>query len=110
MKLVIVEENNGESGAELTFEKNLVTIGRDPMNCDQVFDQTKWPMVSRTHAEFRMMGDRLVVDDLRSRYGTLVDGRAIVAKEPCEMREGMRVQFGANGPTIRLVRYESTPD
>jgi ABC transport system ATP-binding/permease protein len=104
MKIHLSEESNGQLLPEREWELPAVRIGRDGSDCQIVFDGTKWPMVSRKHAEFRIDGGRSVVVDLSSRFGTFLDGRQV--SEPAEVRAGSRVQFGQGGPVLRVVRIE----
>lgn len=48
--------------------------------------------VSREHAEFRISSDEVVLRDLGSRNGTLVNGKAIT--EPCVLKDRDLVQVG----------------
>jgi predicted component of type VI protein secretion system len=49
--------------------------------------------VSREHAEFIISGDAVVVRDLGSRNGTLVNGKALMS-EPCRLKDRDLVQVG----------------
>ncbi|HEY0003501.1 MAG TPA: FHA domain-containing protein [Pyrinomonadaceae bacterium] len=104
MKIVLVEERVGQQPAERAYEGESIKVGRDPATCQIVFDQREWPMVSRKHAEFRLREGRCMLADVGSRFGTFVDGQRIA--EPAEVRQGARVQFGAGGPVLRVVRFE----
>ena len=107
MKLVLVQERNGQSGPERTFEHQSVKVGRDPAECHLVFDQSEWPMVSRRHAEFRVKDDRCLIVDTNSSFGTFLDGQRLT--EPSEVKVGSQVQFGAGGPVMRVVSAEAVP-
>ncbi|HEX8138660.1 MAG TPA: FHA domain-containing protein [Pyrinomonadaceae bacterium] len=104
MKIVLSEESNGQQKPERVYERNVVKIGRDPAECQVVFNQTEWPMVSRRHAEIRLKDGRYLLVDTNSSFGTFLDGQRIT--EPVEIREGARAQFGAGGPIMRVVRIE----
>lgn len=65
-----------------------VVVGRSPSS-DIVINE---PFVSATHARFTMQGPALVVEDLRSTNGTLVNGRPIVS--PVTLKDGDEVQIG----------------
>jgi ABC transport system ATP-binding/permease protein len=106
MKLVLAEDRDGQLTGERTFTSEVVLVGRDPAVCHFFFDQAKWPMVSRKHAEFRLREGRCVLTDTNSRFGTLVNGQKIT--EPVELRVGARVQLGANGPVLRVVSLQQT--
>ena len=107
MKIVLGEDRNGQLAGERTFTSEIVLVGRDPAVCHYFFDQSKWPMVSRKHAEFRLREGRCVLADANSRFGTLVNGQKITG--PVEVRVGARIQLGANGPVLRVVSLEQTP-
>jgi hypothetical protein len=65
-----------------------VVIGRSPSS-DIVINE---PFVSSNHARLTLQGPALVIEDLNSTNGTLVNGRAIV--EPITLRDGDDVQIG----------------
>lgn len=65
-----------------------VVIGRSP-SCDIVIAE---PFVSGNHARFTLQGPALVLEDLHSTNGTLVNGRTII--EPVTLRDGDEVQVG----------------
>ena len=102
MKIYLAEETNGQLQPEREFDSATVKVGRDGSDCQIVFDGNEWPMVSRKHAEFRVEGGRSLLVDLKSRFGTFLDGRQL--SEPAEIRAGSRVQFGPGGPVLRVVR------
>ena len=107
MKIVLAQEFNGQPGPERTFDHLIIKVGRDPADCHLVFDQSEWPMVSRKHAEFRTKDNRCLIVDTNSSFGTFLDGQRVA--EPLEVRLGSRVQFGAGGPVMRVIRLESQP-
>ncbi|MGB9179108.1 MAG: FHA domain-containing protein [Pyrinomonadaceae bacterium] len=106
MKLVLAEERNGQRRPERTFDLATVRMGRDPAECQVVFDQTEWPMVSRKHAEFRLQGHACLIVDTNSKFGTFLDGRRVT--EPMEIRAGSRVQLGSGGPLLHVLHIELT--
>ena len=65
---LLVKDSNGQRELLLV---GTVTIGRDP-SCDI---STADPRLSRRHAEFRVKPDGVVVFDLASRNGILVNGK-----------------------------------
>ena len=65
-----------------------VIIGRSPSS-DIVVDE---PYVSATHARFTLQGPALVLEDLQSTNGTLVNGHGI--SQPVTLRDGDEVQIG----------------
>ncbi len=104
MKIVLIEERNGQQKPERAFDQPTIKIGRNPAECHIVFDQTEWPMVSRKHAEFRLKDDRYLLVDTNSSFGTFIDGQRVT--EPMEVKVGASVQFGAGGPVMRVARVE----
>ncbi len=50
--------------------------------------------VSRLHARFEAAGSGLLIRDLNSRNGTLVNGRKLSPDETAELKEGDALQFG----------------
>jgi hypothetical protein len=65
-----------------------VVVGRSPSS-DIVVDE---PYVSATHARFTIQGPALVLEDLRSTNGTMVNGHLI--DQPVTLRDGDEVQIG----------------
>lgn len=65
-----------------------VVIGRSPSS-DIVIDE---PYVSSTHARLTLQGPALVLEDLGSTNGTLVNGHPIV--QPVTLRDSDEVQVG----------------
>ena len=65
-----------------------VVIGRSPSS-DIVIDE---PFVSSTHARFTLQGPALVLEDLNSTNGTMVNGHLI--GQPVTLRDGDEVQIG----------------
>lgn len=65
-----------------------VVIGRSPSS-DIVISE---PFVSATHARFTLQGPALVIEDLGSTNGTLVNGHPI--GQAVALREGDEVQVG----------------
>lgn len=65
-----------------------VVVGRSPSS-DIVISE---PFVSSTHARFALQGPALVLEDLNSTNGTLVNGRSIL--DPVTLRDGDEVQVG----------------
>ncbi len=106
MKIVLVEEHNGQAKPERAFEQQTIKVGRDPAECLVVFDQTEWPMVSRKHAEIRFKDERYLLVDTNSSFGTFLNGQRVT--EPVEVKAGGSMQFGAGGPVIRVARIEAS--
>jgi len=69
------------NGAEFSMQADQsYTIGTDPNSCDIVFHDNS---VSRQHARITIVDDeKLEIEDLKSRNGTLVDGVQLESKQP----------------------------
>jgi sigma-B regulation protein RsbU (phosphoserine phosphatase) len=65
-------------GQTFPLEEGTAVLGRNP-DCDIVLDSIA---VSRHHARLTCVGDNYYVEDLASRNGTLVNGRAVVDRQP----------------------------
>ncbi len=104
MKIVLAEEYTGQN-KERTFDQATVRIGREPHECQIVFDNAQFPMVSRRHAELRLTDGKWILNDLNSSFGTFVDGQKITS--PQAVSVGSRLQFGMNGPVMRVIRFDS---
>ncbi|HYE66833.1 MAG TPA: FHA domain-containing protein, partial [Pyrinomonadaceae bacterium] len=104
MRIVLAEERNGQRRPERAFDRATVKIGRDPSECQVIFDQAEWPMVSRKHAEFRLKDGGCLLVDTNSSFGTFLNGQRIT--EPVEVQAGSRVQFGAGGPVMLVVSID----
>jgi serine phosphatase RsbU (regulator of sigma subunit) len=70
-------------------------VGRASQNPIRITD----PSVSREHAEVRMTGDKIQVEDLGSHNGTWVNGTRLTA--PAELRPGDRIRFGSYEVVLR---------
>jgi len=105
MKIVLAEERSGGQMPERTFNQETIRVGRDVNECQIVFDNAQFPMVSRRHAELRWQNGQWIFYDLKSSFGTFLNGQRV--SEPCVVQIGSRLQFGANGPVV-LVRHLET--
>lgn len=108
MNIILAEERRGESLPEQSFAKSVILIGRDAFECDMPFDNTQYPMVSRRHAELRWQDGRWFLIDLNSSYGTFLNGQRIAA--PQAIAAGNSIQFGTDGPMLRVVWFEVAVD
>jgi len=109
MNIILTEiRPDGTESPERSFEKNVLRIGRDPFECDLAFDKARYPMVSRRHAELRWDDGKWWLVDLNSTYGTTLNGRRISAPE--RLRAGNVLQFGSDGPSLKIVWFEVLTD
>ncbi len=104
MKIVLSEEQNGSQASEKSFNQPIIRVGRDPLECQITFDNAKYPMVSRKHAELRWEGDNWVLYDLNSSYGSYLNNQRVVGSQKIGI--GNILQFGTQGPTLRVVRFD----
>lgn len=105
MNIVLIEERAG-GGKEHSFNKDVVTFGRDAAECDIAFDNAQYPMVSRKHAEIVFRGGAWAVVDLGSSYGTYLNGQRV--SQPMRIGMGNGIQFGVDGPVFRVIWLEET--
>src|SRR5688572_470264 len=103
MKIVLAEERGGQKSSEQTFQQSTVRIGRDAADCQIVFDNQQFPMVSRKHAELRWQNGQWLLTDLGSSYGTYLNGQKI--SQPQAVTTGSSIQLGLNGPVLRVVWF-----
>jgi ABC transport system ATP-binding/permease protein len=89
---------------EMTYDKNVLRVGRDPSECDITFAGDRFPMVSRRHAQLRLDSRRWYVTDLGASYGTFLDGRRVSGTEL--LLAGQILQFGTDGPRLKVVWFE----
>lgn len=78
---------NGDTHRTLRFERDVVTLGRDPGNAIALDD----PALSRTHCQFERLGATVYVRDLNSRNGTWVEGAPVTRKR---LVKGTEVSLG----------------
>jgi uncharacterized protein YraI len=75
---------------------DLLTFGRDPDN-DITLDDTE---VSRNHARLLRRGQQVIIEDLNSTNGTLVNGKPIVGQHPLQPADIITIGasvFGVRG-------------
>jgi phosphoserine phosphatase RsbU/P len=93
-----VQDTAGER--EVTLEHFPYTIGRRDSNDLRLGGSE----VSREHAEIVLDGDRVMLRDRESRYGTFVNGDVVTE---CELRPGDRVRLGRGGGADLVVLSSS---
>ncbi len=108
MNITLAEEHSGRAGNERSFSKASVLVGRDANECDVSFENTRYPMVSRKHAELRWQGGKWSVADLGSSFGTYINGQKIDGT--AEIAVGDQIQFGLDGPSVRVIWFEVESD
>jgi serine phosphatase RsbU (regulator of sigma subunit) len=85
-------------GEKIPILADRTVLGRHP-SCDLVIPDSS---VSRHHAALIRDGERVLIEDLRSRNGTLVNGRRVVGQRPLSDRHEVSV-----GEYRMLFRFES---
>jgi len=77
-------------GERIPIDRDGLSIGRSAdaeIHC-------KNPSVSRQHAVFRYMGDRLMVEDVGSSGGTLINNTPIESNRAVQVENGDEITFG----------------
>jgi pSer/pThr/pTyr-binding forkhead associated (FHA) protein len=83
------------------LDDDAVVIGRDSSSCDVVLDGV---LVSRRHARISATAAAVILEDLGSTNGVLVNGRR-VGRNTVALRDGDRITIG----TFELVVFPSDP-
>ncbi len=97
--ITVIERNN--SVTSFVFEKGEVTMGRSSSN-DLRFDAIIYEQISRNHG--RVALDRfggLFYEDLGSKHGSFIDGKAILGKKLLERGDAVRIS--PDGPVISVM-------
>jgi Zn-dependent protease len=81
--------------------QNETTIGRAAGSAVQLDD----PAVSRRHARVSVGGDRVILEDTNSSYGTWLDGRRLYG--PAELHDGSRIRVGNQELVVERRRNQS---
>ena len=77
-----------------------LTIGRHPALAERVLDE---PSISRRHARLALDGGTLVVEDLNSLNGTLIDGEELEPFAPRRLGAGQTLTLGALDFRVELL-------
>lgn len=88
MYTLIIENRQGRSAAEISFDQGSYTIGRVDGN-DVVLPSNS---VSRTHARIFVSNNKCYIDDLGSANGVFVNGNQI--RERTEINNGSKIRIG----------------
>jgi hypothetical protein len=100
MLLTVVHVDGSKKGQTETFEQQVIGVGRDPSN-QLVFDAFKDQDVSSKHAQFVIQGEKLMLQDMKSRNGTFVNGTRL-GDQPVPVDTGSVIQFGDKGPKVQI--------
>ena len=87
-------------GNAIELRGGQLLVGRSAM-CRLVLDD---PLVSRQHAEFRLVGDTVFLFDLKSVNGVFLNGRRVDQK--AELRPGDKVVIGEQEMTLIARSYD----
>src|SRR5215813_12999018 len=98
MKIILTHIQGSLAGGKTEFDGPMVRVGRDPRDCDLIFDSANEPGVSRLHAEISLSDGIFYLEDLNSRNGTFLDARPVKGK--VELQQGSIIQFGVEGPIV----------
>src|SRR5437868_14328399 len=85
-----LEVHDGLGERVVVMEKLPFSIGRRETNGLRLGGSE----VSREHAEIALEGNRFIIRDRQSRYGTFVNGEQVTE---CEIKPGDRVRLGRGG-------------
>lgn len=96
MSEITIEIDDAGHRRRVGTTKPLILIGRSAQ-CDV---QLTSPQVSARHARLRVYQDSIVLEDLNSSNGVLLDGARLTA--PRSITPESRIQLGSGGPTLRL--------
>ncbi|MEM7165934.1 MAG: trypsin-like peptidase domain-containing protein [Planctomycetota bacterium] len=78
----------------ISLDDGVYTFGRDPSN-SVVLPSDDYPQVSAFHAQVRVDGSKIMLEDLEAKNGTTVNGAAV---DNVELTLGDVVQLGTHGP------------
>ncbi len=82
-------------GREIALDPGENILGRDPL-CVACIDVVS---VSRRHARIVVSGDSATVEDIGSRNGTFLEGRAV--STPVRLSDGDRIRLGTEEMTVK---------
>lgn len=89
------------------FDQDAILIGRLP-HCDLVIEDTN---ISREHAKIIFKGFQgLLIEDLKSSNGTLLNGKKIPANSPTTFVEKDLISFGNSNAVIKVYKVELTAE
>lgn len=107
MRISLAEIRGEQKLASREFKQKTITIGRDQLRNNLVFDRSSWPTVSRLHAEIRFDDGHWYLTDSGSKHGTFLDGKPISGAT--EIHSGSLIQIGLGGPLLSVQLIEDVP-
>lgn len=99
MKFTLTHLTGSRAGSVQELTGHVLTIGRDPSNA-LAFDPVVDADVSGFHANLTVQGAQVLLSDLGSSNGTLVNGQRIQGSVP--LISGCTIQFGEKGPIVSV--------
>jgi pSer/pThr/pTyr-binding forkhead associated (FHA) protein len=102
-KLIFTDKNHVGQAYELILEKT--TVGRDAQNTLVIPDSS----VSAAHCEILTNGSEIIVRELGSRNGTVVNGIKLINQQS-QLKSGQTVRFGSVEARLELGPPTSSED
>jgi len=99
VKFTLTHLTGSRAGSVQELTGHVLTIGRDPSNA-LAFDPVVDADVSGFHANLTVQGAQVLLSDLGSSNGTLVNGQRIQGSVP--LISGCTIQFGEKGPIVSV--------
>ena len=101
-KRVLVGVEGPLKGQRFTIEKGkAIYVGRDKSKCKVLFPD-KTPGVSNLHCKISFDGKTATITDLKSSYGTAVDGKALTPNTPTTLHRGLSIDIGSKSNRFTL--------
>jgi WD repeat-containing protein 70 len=91
------------SPATSVHHNNYLLVGRQAASADIRIDHKS---ISRKHAVIYFLGEKLVIQDLKTKKGTKLNGELINDDKPRELNHGDHVQFGLSLPTFSIIQEQ----
>ena len=102
MRLTITQIIDGNENISVRYTlRDELRFGRDPRSCDLVVHD---PSVSREHASLRATHSGLVLEDMRSRLGTRLNGQPLTSVSPVHSGDILEI-----GNHVFLVNVQGGP-
>ena len=99
---VLVGVEGPLAGKRFTIEKGkAVYVGRDKNKCKVLFPD-KTPGVSNLHCKISFDGKTATITDLKSSYGTAVDGKQLTPNTPTTLHRGLSIDIGSKSNRFTL--------
>ncbi len=107
IRFTAVLEEEGKAARALAFESSAdsITLGRDS-KCDF---QVPVPAISRQHCRVYFQDDTYIIQDLRSTYGTMVNGKKLEGDEKKVLSSGDIIELATVRITVAIELEESAP-